>query len=66
MPLIEVAGRLVGQQHLGLGDQRPGDRGALHLAAGQLARLVLQPVRQADHLEQLRGPLDDVARRRRK
>src|SRR6266545_3160312 len=32
---VEVAGGLVGQQHRGLGDQRPGDRHPLLLAAGQ-------------------------------
>ena len=33
---VQVAGRLVGQQHRRLGDQRPGDRHPLLLAAGEL------------------------------
>ena len=62
--LIEVAGRLVGQQHLRAGDQRPGDRRPLHFAARQLARLVLEPVAEADQLEQLAGPLAVLRARR--
>ncbi len=38
-------------------DQCPCNRRALHLPARQLPRLVLQPVRQPDHLQQLRGDL---------
>ena len=53
---VEVAGRLVGQQHARPVDQRPGDGGALHLAAGQLARLVLEPMAQADAVEHLAAP----------
>ena len=41
--------------------ERPGDGGPLHLAAGQLARLVLQAVAQADALEQRGRPLRSVA-----
>ena len=52
---VEVAGRLVGEQDARPVDQGPGDGGPLHLAAGQLARLVLEPVAQADALEQLGG-----------
>ena len=37
---VEGAGRLVGQDHRRVGDQRPGDRHALLLAAGQLGRQV--------------------------
>src|SRR6266700_1224783 len=36
---VEVAGRLVGEQHGGLVHERPGDGDALLLAAGKLARL---------------------------
>ena len=39
----------------------PRDRGPLHLAAGQLARLVRQPVRQADAVEQFRRPVPQLA-----
>ena len=35
---VEVAGRLVGQDDVGVVDQRPGDRHALLLAAGELGR----------------------------
>ena len=59
--LVEVAGRLVGQEQLGLGDQGPGDGGPLHLAAGELARLVRQAVAEADHVEQFLGPLGVLA-----
>ena len=54
---VEVACRLVGQQHTRAGDQGPGDRGALHLAARQLAGLVPQPVTEADHVQQLQPPV---------
>ena len=54
--LVEVAGRLVGQQQVGLGDQGPGDGRPLHLAAGQLARAVLQPMAQADQFQQFARP----------
>ena len=45
---VEVAGRLVGEDDLGPGDQRPGDGDPLLLAAGQLRRAVPQPVGQAE------------------
>ena len=35
---VELAGGLVGQQHLRAAGQRPGDRDPLLLASGQLAR----------------------------
>ena len=38
---IKVAGRLVGQEHPRMVDQRPGDRHPLLLAAGKLRRLVV-------------------------
>jgi hypothetical protein len=41
---VEVAGRLVGQQHLRVADQGAGDGHPLLLAAGQLGRPVVQPV----------------------
>ena len=34
---VQVAGWLVGQEHLGLVDQRPGDDDSLLLPGGQLA-----------------------------
>ena len=48
---VEVAGRLVGEQEGRLGDQRPGDGHPLLLAAGQLGRLVVEPVAEAEPLE---------------
>jgi hypothetical protein len=45
---VEVAGRLVGEQDEGLTRQRSGDRDALLLTAGQLARKVFRAVRHAD------------------
>ena len=50
---IEVAGRLVGQQHGGLVDQRAGQRDALLLAAGELAGRVALAVGQADARQHL-------------
>jgi hypothetical protein len=50
---VEVAGRFVGQDQLGLRDQRAGDRDALLLAARQLARPVLGAVRDADPVHHL-------------
>ena len=50
---IEVAGRLVGEEHPRPVDQRSGDGHALLLAAGKLRRLVVDAVRQADLLEHL-------------
>ena len=41
---VQVAGRLVGEDDLGPLDQRPGHRDPLLLAAGELRRLVVQPV----------------------
>ena len=41
---VQVAGRLVGEDHLGPGDQRPGQGDPLLLAAGQLARPVTEAV----------------------
>ena len=51
--LIEIARRFVGEQYARPGHERAGDGGALHLAAGQLARLVLQPMPEADQLQHL-------------
>ena len=53
---VEIARRLVGEQHARLIDQRAGDGGTLHFAAGKLARPVLEAMAQADALEQFRGP----------
>ena len=44
---VQVAGRLVGEQQRRRGDQRPGHRDPLLLAAGELVGLVVGPVGQA-------------------
>ena len=53
---VEVAGRFVGQDQLGLGDQRAGDRDALLLAARQLRGAVLGAVGDADLVEHAVDP----------
>ena len=58
---VEVARRLVAHQDRRVVDQRPGDGDALLLAAGKLARMVVQPVAQADAAEQARWPGDGAA-----
>ena len=45
---VEVAGRLVGEHDVRLGDQRAGDRHPLLLAAGELGRPVAEPVGEAE------------------
>ncbi len=52
---IERGGRLVEEQSLGLERQRAGNRDALLLAAGKLARIGVHLVREADAREQLAG-----------
>ena len=48
--------RLVEQQHLRRDRQRPGQRHPLLLAAGELVRVPVAAVGEADELQQLRGP----------
>ena len=55
---VEVAGRLVGQQHLGAGDQSPRNGGPLHFTSRKLAWLMTQAMPQTGGFEQLRGPGD--------
>ncbi len=45
--LVQVAGRLVGQEHLGFLDQGPSDRDPLLLTAGQFGRQVPEAAGQA-------------------
>ena len=52
---IERAGGLVGQQNVGIVDQRAGDRHALHLTAGHLVGLFVQLVTKADLLQRVNG-----------
>ncbi len=52
-PRVEVAGRLVRQEDRRLVDECARDRDALLLAAGQLVRIVVQSVAEADDLQDL-------------
>ena len=49
---VEVAGRLVGQDELGVVDQRSRDREPLLLAPGELMRKVVGDVRQPELVDQ--------------
>ena len=49
--LVEVARRLIGQEHPWPRDERPGDRHPLHLATGKLPRLVPQTAAEAEAIE---------------
>ena len=68
--LVEVAQRLVEQQHLRLADQRPGQRDPLLLAAGERRRRAVGEIGEADHVQRVhrrargRGLLRPRARRR--
>ena len=48
---VEVAGRLVEQEHAGLDDERASDRDALLLAARELGREVTGAIGEADLAE---------------
>ena len=50
---IEVAGRLIGEEQHWLQHQRPSDGDALPFPAGQLGGPMLQPLAEADALQQL-------------
>ena len=52
-PAVEIAGRLVGEQHFRIVDQRARDRDALLLSAGKLARVMILAARQTDRGEDL-------------
>ena len=51
--LIEIAGRLVGQQHGGVHAGGAGNGNALPLPAGKLLRLVIGAIRQSVIFQQL-------------
>ncbi len=53
---VEGAERLVEEQHRRAVDERPRERDALGLAAGDLGRLALLEARQLDELEHLADP----------
>ena len=59
--LVEIAGRLVGEEQRRAHHQRPRDRDALLFAARQHARPVLQPPGQPDALEEPRRALPALA-----
>src|SRR5450759_1090704 len=59
---VEVSGRLVRQHQLRLVDQRPRDRDALLLPAGELARQVPLPARETHRFEASAGSLDPILR----
>ena len=59
---VEVAGRLVGEDHLGLADEGARDRDALLLSARELARMVIEPLAEADALERLVARCDALVR----
>ncbi len=52
---VEIAGRLIGQQHLGLGNERPRQRHSLLLAAGKLARTMMRAILKADFAQPPQG-----------
>ena len=60
---VQVSGRLVGEEDRRIVDERPRDRDALTLSAGELVRLVRHPVREAHGLQRLDGPLAALAAR---
>ena len=55
--LVEIAGRLVGDEDGWVWRERAGERHALLLAAGQLGRIVVLPLAQADGGELACGAL---------
>ena len=59
--LVEIAGRLVGDDQFRIGRQRAGQRDALLLAAGQFGRIVMQALRQPDCRQFLFGAAQRVA-----
>jgi hypothetical protein len=52
--LVEISGRLVRHQDGGIRRQRAGERDALLLAAGELRRIMMQPVAKPDRGQLLR------------
>ena len=62
--VVEVAGRLVGEEERRPGHERPGDRDALLLAGRQLVGLVALLAGQVDELDRRRGSRSAAARPR--
>ena len=63
--LVEIAGRLVGEQDRRIGRERARQRDALLLAAGELRRIVMQPFAEPDRGQLLLGARMRVGSRRR-
>jgi hypothetical protein len=61
---VEGSGGLVGEDDLAAVHERPRNGDALLLAARELIRPVLEPLRQPQHREQRARPLAPLARRR--
>jgi hypothetical protein len=61
---VEVVGRLVEQQQLGVAEQRLGERDAPPLAAGQRADRRVEAAREAAHLDAAEQALQDGAKAR--
>ena len=55
--LIELAGRLVGEDDRRVVRERARDRNALHLAPGEFGGPIVEPIGQSHVAEQLGGPL---------
>ena len=56
---VEHRDRLVGDEHVGAEDDRPGEHGALLLPAGEVGRVLVEELvgrREADPLERLDRP----------
>src|SRR5262249_58620195 len=60
---VDVPGGLVCEQDRRPANERPRDRDALALAAGQLGRPGLEPIAEADPRQCLPGPSTPLARR---
>ena len=59
--VVEVAGRFVGEQERGTGDERPGDGDPLLLAGRQLVGLVMLLAGQVDQLDDIADPFGQLA-----
>ena len=64
LDVVEVRGRLVGEQQRRVERERPGDRDPLLLAAGHVARAVVHALGEPDLLEQLGRPRPALLPRR--
>jgi hypothetical protein len=59
--LVEIAGRLVGDNDGGIGCERAGERDALLFAAGQFRRIMMQSLCEADGGKLLLGACKSIA-----